>query len=478
MLSSRRITLLFVCFALSVVGVFSQDLGSSNKLFRAPESKSNPAPTKKAAPKKAVAATVKSKTPTKPKPKPTAKAPTTASKSSVKSSTTAQKTKPPTNTAKNTAKNTVKNTGLPTVVNQPVKTPPQNNQIANIVITAGQPTSGAYDELFEEAIADGNAARDARDYMKAEGAYLRAQSLKTKDSRAVYGLGNLYSDQQRWEEAERSYRTAIALEPDSGDAHIALSYVLTQPIVGTNLSDRYSEAEKTARRAIELDKTNPSAYDQLGVALELNGIIGDETQKAYRRAIELDPEFALAYAHLGRLLRRTGEKNDSAEAYRSSIKLATDVPTMILVADVMQSQQRFVESEELLRRALRDDPKNPTALFLLGRALTTRNEFEEAESVLKKSADVSPNGFVAYMLLGSMYSRQNKFGKAEDSLMKALKVVSTNEKKRLAQEFESVGDGYLRLGKRKDAARVYRQAVNLDSEKEILAAKLAQILNS
>ena len=188
MLSSSRITFLLFCLVLSVVGVFSQDLGSSNKLFRAPESKSNPAPTKRAAPKKAVSTAVKSKTPAKPKPKTTVKIPTTAQKSTVKSSTTAQKTKPPTNTAKNA----VKNNGLPTVVNQPVKTSPQNNQIANIVITAGQPTSGDYDELFEEAIADGNAARDARDYMKAEGAYLRAQSLKTKDSRAVYGLGNLY----------------------------------------------------------------------------------------------------------------------------------------------------------------------------------------------------------------------------------------------------------------------------------------------
>ncbi len=483
MLSSWRITLLFVCFALSTVGVFSQDLGSSNKLFRAsePKSKSNAAPTKKTAPtkksppKKPVVVEVKTKTPTKPKPKPTAKAPTTVPKTNVKSSTTAQENKPSTNTPAKTAKNIKP----PMVVNQPVKTPPQNKQNNDVVLTVGQPAGGGeFDELFEQGIADGNAARDARDYMKAEGAYLRAQSLKTKDSRAVYGLGNLYSDQQRWEEAERAYRTAIELEPDSTDAHIALSYVLTQPIVGTNLSDRYSEAERLARRAIELDKTNPLAYDQLGVALELNGAIGDETQKAYRQAIKLDAGFALAYAHLGRLLRRTGEANESGEAYRNSIRLATDVPTMILVADVMQSQQRFLESEQLLRRALRDDPKHPTALFLLGRALTTRNEFEEAETILKKSAEVSPNGFVAYILLGSMYSRQNKFGKAEDSLMKALKVVSLNEKKRLAQEFEAVGDGFLRSGKSKDAARVYRQAVNLDTEKEILAAKLAQALNS
>ncbi len=55
-----------------------------------------------------------------------------------------------------------------------------------------------------------------------------------------------------------------------------------------------------------------------------------------------------------------------------------------------------------------------------------------------------------------------------------MRVVSPNEKKRLAQEFEAVGDGYLRVGKNKDAARVFRQAVALDREKTTLADKLAR----
>jgi superkiller protein 3 len=84
-------------------------------------------------------------------------------------------------------------------------------------------------------------------------------------------LGNLYSDQQRWEEAERAYRTAIEIEPTAPESHIALSFVLTQPIIRANLADRYAEAEKHARRAIELDPKNAFAYDQLGVALELSG---------------------------------------------------------------------------------------------------------------------------------------------------------------------------------------------------------------
>jgi superkiller protein 3 len=298
--------------------------------------------------------------------------------------------------------------------------------------------------------------------------------LKIKDSRAIYGLGNLYSDQQRWEEAEAAYRMAIDFEPNNADAYIALSFVLTQPIIGMDLGGRYAEAERLARQAIRLDPSNAVAYDQLGVALELGGEVADETQKAYRKAIQLDPNFALAYAHLGRLLRRIGLNNESSAAYRNAIQMAADVPTMIMVADVMQSQQRFLESEELLRRALRQDPKNPTALFLLGRALTTRGSFEEAEKVLKKSAEISPNSFVSYALLGSHYTRREKFEDAEKYLMKAMKLISLNERKRLAQDFEAVGDGFLRVGKNKDAARVYRQAISLDREKVSLSEKLAR----
>lgn len=476
MFSSRNLVL-FVCFLMLSAGVRSQDLGSSNKLFRSPgkKSKSSSAPAKKAAPKKTIPVAAKSKTPAKAKTNLTANASTTAQKTTKSVSKPAVKA-PANNSSVKSAPTAAANNRPPVAIIQPVKLSPQNNQSKNTLVKAEQPVNSEYDELFEQQIEEGNAARDERNYMKAEGAYLRAQSLKTKDSRAIYGLGNLYADQQRWEEAERSYRTAIELEPGAAEARIALSYVLTQPITGTNLSDRYSEAEQVARRAIELDPKNSLAYDQLGVSLELSGKIGNETIRAYRRAIELDPEFALAYAHLGRLLRRKGESNESSEAYRKAIQLSTDVPTMILVAEVMQSQQRFFDSEQLLRRALQKDPKHPTALFLLGRALTTRGSFDEAESVLKKSADISPNGFVAYMLLGSMYMRQSKFSKAEDSLMKALKVVSMNEKKRLAQEFELIGDGYLQNRKKKDAARVYRLAMNLDREKNALPAKLAKAL--
>jgi len=433
--------LLLVGLVCLPIDAFSQDLGSSNGLF------GNPKTTSKTTPKK-----------TAPKPK----SPPVAAR---------KKTTPkPKTVAKTTRVTTKSKRTKPQVAVKEKPQPPKDN----VIITVGDKTKSDFNEVFEQHIEDGNAARDERAYAKAEAAYLRAQSLKIKDSRAIYGLGNLYSDQQRWEEAERAYRTAIEIEPTAPEAHIALSFVLTQPIIGANLADRYAEAEKLARKAIEIDPRNALGYDQLGVTLELGGLISQETQNAYRKAIELEPTFALAFAHLGRLLRKNGLANESSAAYRNAIQFSGDVPTMILVADVMQSQQKYLESEQLLRRALREDEKNPTALYLLGRALTTRGSFEEAEKVLKKSAEVSPNSFVSYALLGSLFMRREKFDEAEKYLMRALRVVTPNERKRLAQEFEAVGDGFARAGKNKDAARVYRQAVALDKEKIILADKLAK----
>jgi len=443
--------LFFVCLVFLPIYAYSQDLGSSSGIFRSPN------PTSK---------NTSSTSPKTNKPKTTSVAarkntPKPVVKTTAKKTRTSQTTKPRETVSKNTVKQQT------TVYN------PQPQ--SNLVITVGNPTNGNFDELFEQSVEEGNTARDERDYLKAETAYRRAQNLKSKDSRAVYGLGNIYADQQRWEEAEKAYRQAILLEPDSSGAYVALSYVLTQPIVGSNLSDRYTEAEKTARKAIQIDAENAFAYDQLGVALELRGIISQETQNAYRKAIQIEPEFALAYGHLGRLLRRNGKAVESAEAYAKAIQFSTDVPTMILVADVMQSQQKFLESEQLLRRALSVDAKNPTALNMLGRALTIRNEFDEAEKVLKKSVEVSPNSFVSYIHLASLYQRRARLDDAERVLNKALTVVSSNERKRLAQEFETVGDAFMKIGKAKDAQRLYRQAMALDSSKTILTEKLAKV---
>ncbi len=492
-----RLGIVFLGLVISTVCVSGQDLGSSNKLFGGAKSKSGAKTVKKATPK------TTSKTTSKPKP--------VAAKTTVKTKKPAAAVKKNKSASKNAASKTVvRKTVAPKTASKP-RAPIESTTTAkskftefkdarpkNVEITIGRPKEivnsttstnitpskntapsknvipANADDQFEEFIESGNVARDDRNYVSAETAYKRAKSLKPRDSRSEYGLGNLYSDQMRWENAERSYRAALLLDSGNAFVYIALSYVLTQPVAAPNLSDRYEEAENLARKAIQLAPSNALAFDQMGVAFELRGLIGVETENAYQKAIKLDSSFAPAYAHLGRLLRRRGLEKESAAAYQNAIERSTNAATMIIVADVMQSEQRFVESEQLLKKALQGDPKNTAGLLMMGRALTTEGKYADAELMLRQSLTVSPNSFMANSLLGDLYARQGKFEQAEMSLGQALSSAASLEKRLLSQQFEAVGDGYLKTGKAANAERVYRLAISLDGERQSLPAKLAK----
>lgn len=479
---------IFIAFSFTIV-VAAQDLGSSNRLFgtkkTAPATKKpgakpriatsktkKPASVPKTVAKKSEASPVRNFKPiaatTKPK-SPT----TTKTVQPVRASAkTAMKPKPKTSDTRfSEFRDAVEapraSTGQPRELRRSV--PDAEKRIEPL----RNPSAESIDR-FEDLIEEGNLARDGRNYVAAENAYSRAIPVLPRDSRAIYGLGNLYSDQQRWEQAEEAYRKALQIDSNSAIAHIALSYVLSQPVAARELSGRYEEAEKTARRAIQLAPSNALAFDQLGVALELRGQIGAETESAYRRAILLDTAFAPAYAHLGRLLRRRGQNKEADGSYKEAVKRARDAASLVLVAEVMQSEQRYADSEKLLEKALDDDPRNPSALLLLGRALTAQRKFSDSEVVLRRSLEVSPASVMANSLLGDLYAKQGKFEIAENSLRLALRFASRFERRLLSQQFEMIGDGYLKNNKRSQAERAYLQAIELDGDRETLPGKLSR----
>lgn len=449
-----RFAILTGALALTAAAVAGQDLGSSNKLFggggtkktptkttKKPASKPKPVASKRRTPTKKASRAAKTSTPAK-----------TSQKTSAKASATKQTAVPDENwTWQNETK--------------PIETPTKPT-VAGITPAAS--------ELFEDLIDEGKRARDDRNYESAESAYRKAHSLKPSDSRAIYGLGNIYSDQQRWAEAEAAYRDALQIESGFATTHIALSYVLTQPIPAENLSERYEEAERLARKAIQYAPSNALAHDQLGVAMELRGLISTETENAYRRAIQLDPGCAPAYAHLGRLMRRQGRTSESTAAYNDAVRLATDAPTMVLVAEVMQSEQRFAESEKLLDRAVAADPRNTAGLLLLGRALIALNDMDEAERVLKRSIEVSPNAFTANSLLASLYMRQGQLDLGENALLQAARFVPVFERRTLGRQFEALGDAFLNSSNARFAERNFKQAQSLDPDNTGLTTKLAK----
>ncbi|MDQ2938209.1 MAG: tetratricopeptide repeat protein, partial [Acidobacteriota bacterium] len=268
--------------------------------------------------------------------------------------------------------------------------------------SAGSTTAGV-GERVEDLLAKGNEFRDARRFTDAETSYQSILNIKPLDGRAAYGLGNIYSDQQRWEEAENAYRNAVQWSPSNVDALIALSVVLVQPRTGADNAKRFAEAESFARRAVQLEPKNAVAWDRMGVALQARGVFNNETEHAYRRAVELDSQFPVAYAHLARVLKRMGRSDEAAPFYQKATSLAKDPATLNLIAESLQAEQQWENSEPVLKRALELDARNPTALSLMGRMLVVLKRYREAEPHLKLATTVSPRAFEPLNLLGRAY---------------------------------------------------------------------------
>ena len=471
----RIVSLTTVTLA-AITTLAAQDLGSANKLFggnpKPATSTTNKRTSKKStapkhhAPSHSTTARKRSATSAKPESDKSVANKTPAPKSNAKPAKTTDHSAGDHATGRFTGNETGRFSG-----NAASRVKTEDKQPAKPVETRLSPAEEA---RFEELIDQANNARDDRDYVRAESAYKSARAIKPRDSRAIYGLGNVYSDQQRWEEAENAYRTALQLEPSSAVGYVALSYVLTQPLPVNDLSERYAEAEKLARRATELSPRNALAFDQLGVAMEMRGEIGSETENIYRKAIALDPTFAPAYAHLGRLMRRLGMVEQSKEAYRQAIERSTDVGTTVLVAEVMQSEQHYADSLPLLKQALEADPRNPSALLMYGHALIVTGQYKDAEAALQRALAVGSNGYQADLLLSSLYMRQGAYELAENSLLQALRWAPAYENRQLAQQFVMLGQGYSKVGKSQQSQRAYSQAAKLDPDSGMLSGRFRQ----
>ena len=336
--------------------------------------------------------------------------------------------------------------------------------------------STAVAERIEDLLDKGNAARDGRKFAEAEEAYKGVLKLKARDARAAYGLGNVYTDQQRWDDAEAAYRNSIAWAPTNADAYVALSVVLVQPRAGGDNAKRFADAEMTARRSVQIDPKNAVGWDRLGVALQARGLANSETEHSYRRAIELDPQFAVAYAHLARLLNRLNKGAEATPLYEKAIELAKDPATLNLIADSLQSEQLWQQSESVLKKALELDAQNPTSLVLMGRYLIVHGKFQEAEPYLKSATEVSSRAFQPFNLLGRAYLGMARFSDAEATYERASAFAGTGEKKQLAgvYGFEGVGDGYLKSSQKDKAVRAYQRALELDPDNNGAAQKLAK----
>ena len=126
-------------------------------------------------------------------------------------------------------------------------------------------------------------------------------------------IGNIYREQQRFDDALREFQIAVALDPTNVSAYNNLALTL-------GATGHTDEAQHAFEAALRLDPEFAAAHSNLG-NLYFHRNDFDHALAEYRAAIRLNPDYAEAYNNLGSVYFRLGEPEPAEQAYRKALEI-------------------------------------------------------------------------------------------------------------------------------------------------------------
>jgi Flp pilus assembly protein TadD len=133
------------------------------------------------------------------------------------------------------------------------------------------------------------------------------------DAATQLTLADLYNNTGRKNDAERTVRQLVALEPGNADALNYLGYLLA------DRGQQLDEAIRLVRRALDLEPNNPNYLDSLGWAYYRRGDY-DQAEKYIAPAAQQMPRNATVQEHLGDLLAKRGRWSDAIAAWNRALQ--------------------------------------------------------------------------------------------------------------------------------------------------------------
>lgn len=208
--------------------------------------------------------------------------------------------------------------------------------------------------------------------------------------------------------AEKNYRAALQLQPQSQVALLGLGVLLNQ-------TARPAEAETLLRRAAE-DAAKPLPWrariaQQLGQSLDLQGK-SEEAIAAWQHAIALDPANAEAHRALNALLYRLGRMDafltsfDAAAQGLPPSRSAEQGALLLQKADLLIHAERFEEARDCFARLAAMAPQSAGPQNGLAVAYAGLGQLDAAIAAYETSLRLQPDDLatrlrLAVLLLGA-----------------------------------------------------------------------------
>jgi adenylate cyclase len=241
--------------------------------------------------------------------------------------------------------------------------------------------------------------------------WLRARELAGRSTRVAIA------------QAKTMHRRAIETDQNFSAPHAGLALALIADYVSDWAEDpaqALNEAERWARRAVELNEQEPLSHLALGsVLLWRRDLVGALTE--FRRMVALDPNFASGYTAMGLGLMYAGQPAEALESIAVAMRLDPHYPSIVLhfLAQAEFSLGKYDMAAQHLRERIARTPGTDSSRMMLAACYGHLGRLEDARMAWAELLKVNPGFSLVQREHVLPYKNAADFRRIADGLAKA-----------------------------------------------------------
>ena len=277
-------------------------------------------------------------------------------------------------------------------------------------------------------------------------AYRQVTVMDPHNPLGFFYLGRAQALKGKYAEAEKSLTKALSLRPSLLDARKFLGLSLDQQGKFTKSLEQYLilhklMAHKDLGEHIDRIKQKKRIADEGGdpgkiptleiETVPIHALLGAVyyEQASYLEAIdefrlalvqEDDLEIRWIIAKIYELLGRVDKAIQEIEAYKAPVSEGEKVEVLLNLARLYGLNQQMDKSVELLKAALKYEPRNDRLFHSLALAHMALSEYDEAITTIQKAIELDDQKDAYFFELGAMYERKGDFQRAIEAMERVL----------------------------------------------------------
>ncbi len=298
---------------------------------------------------------------------------------------------------------------------------------------------------------------------EAEKSFRTSIEMNPNFAKSHSNLGSLLIRQGRIAEAEEEFLTALKLDPDDA----VTEYNLGTIDMGRGNLDSAEEHFKNAQR---IDPRYAPGFEGIAALRYTEGKV-DEAKELYLKAISINPELPDAHYQLGVIYLNEKDYTRAERSFREVQKYKDDSEAFARLGRVYQLTQQYDKAVTALKAAISVNPNNLAAMNDLGINYLYLQDYANAAQVLRKVYEARPDDPNVCYLLGTALSMNSLTAQEAVTLLsKSISLMPQNVK-----AYIDLSNLFVKIGNRNSAAEVLKRGLSANPDARQLQTQLDRL---